>query len=107
MFAGFSQVFVGLCFRLLFYGRSTHRVRFHDAGGSFHVSQGRHITQIIRNTFRVEHGMSFLHNNCNLRRVHKIKEVLRDTAWSAVPLPDRTSSLKFLIGCLFSQNKGQ
>jgi len=51
--------------------------------------------------------MSFLHKNCNLRRVHKMKEVLQDTAWSAVRLPDRTSSPKVLNVCLYSQNKGQ
>ena len=59
--------------------------------------------QIIRNIFRVEQGMSHLYKNCNLRRVHKIKEVLRDSTWSAVRLPERNSSPKFLNGCLYTK----
>ena len=55
------------------------------------MSQGWNITlqtdELYVTFFRVEQEMS-LHKNCNLRRMHKIKEVLRDTVWSLVLLPD-------------------
>ena len=64
--------------------------------------------QIIHNIFRVNQGKSFLHKNCTLQDVHKMKALPGRTVQHSVRLPDRTiSAPKFLNEFSYSQNKGE